>query len=276
MTATAGEAGATTFFHREGDTYVPTGHARGPWDDTQLHGGAPAALLVREIERTDPGAADLAVARLTYEFLGPVPMAPLTVRAEVVKPGRRFQLVEGEIAVAGGPVVVRVRAVRLRRGEVAVPDGARGSGPDGIPGGPDPQQARREVLEPYGAAAEGFHLTGMELRFVSGSFHETGPAVTWFRPRFPLIDDEPASPLARVAMAADFGNGISRVLDFRTHLFINTDLMIAVHREPQGEYVLLDTRTAIDPRGTGLAESRLHDEAGSLGISAQTLFVDER
>jgi len=269
-------AGTEPFFRSEGETYVPTGHARGPWHDEQLHGGAPAGLLAREIERTDPGAADLAVARLTYEFLGPVPLAPLTVRAEVVKPGRRFQLVEGEIAVAdGGRVVVRVRAVRLRRGEVAVPDAARGVGPEGVPGGTDPLRVEREIFPPFGAAREGFHLTGMELRFPSGSFLERGPAVTWFRPLHPLVDDEPASPLARVAMAADFGNGISRVLDFQTYVFVNTDLTIHLHREPVGDSVLLDARSAIDDCGIGLAESRLYDERGALGVSAQSLYVED-
>ena len=28
-------------FTPEGDAFVPTGHARGPWDPGQLHGGAP-------------------------------------------------------------------------------------------------------------------------------------------------------------------------------------------------------------------------------------------
>lgn len=262
-------------FRSEGSTYAPTAHARGPWDDQQLHGGGPAALVAREIEALRDGPA-MVVVRLTYEFLGPVPLAPLTVRAEIVKPGKRFQLAEAEVSVAGGPVVVRARAVRLRLGALEVPAGARGAGADAVPGGPDPDAWEREMLHPFNDATEGFHLTGMELRFPVGSFHERGPACAWFRPRFPLVDDEPASPLARVAMAADFGNGVSRVLDFQSHLFINTDLTIHLHREPVGEWVLLDARTAIDGRGVGLAESRLYDGQGALGISAQSLYAEAR
>ena len=157
-----------------------------------------------------------------------------------------------------------------------MPDVARGSGRDSVPGGTDPWEIPVEQQVPHGDAPEAFHVTGMEMRFAEGSFRELGPAATWFRPLFALVDDEPASQLARVVMAADFGNGTSRVLDFNTHLFINTDLSIQLHREPAGEFVLLDSRTAIDGRGIGLAESRLHDEMGALGTSAQTLFVDER
>ena len=60
----------------------------------------------------------------------------------------------------------------------------------------------------------GYH-TGMEVSFVSGGFIEQGPAVAWLRMRFPLIAGEPTTPLARVLIAADSGNGVSSVLDYR-------------------------------------------------------------
>ena len=80
---------------------------------------------------------------------------------------------------------------------------------------------------------------------------------------------------ARVA-AADFGNGISRVVDFEAYLFVNTDLTVHLHREPAGEWVLLDARTRLEPHGAGLAHSILSDERGRLGLSAQSLFVAAR
>ena len=49
-----------------------------------------------------------------------------------------------------------------------------------------------------------------------------------------------------------------------------------VHREPAGEWVLLDASTRVEPTGAGLAESRLLDEHGPIGVSAQSLFVDRR
>ena len=38
------------------DSYIPSDHARGPWDPDALHGGAPAALIAREFERIEPGS----------------------------------------------------------------------------------------------------------------------------------------------------------------------------------------------------------------------------
>jgi Acyl-CoA thioesterase C-terminal domain/Acyl-CoA thioesterase N-terminal domain len=258
---------AEPIFVREGDAFVPTGHARGPWDPGALHGGAPAALVAEAVQ-----AEGFGVARLTVEFLGPVPLAPLTVRAELVRPGRRLQLVEAAVE-ADGRTVLRCRAVRMRRGEVALPAGATAA--PAAPPGPDGAQPDR-LPAAAGEPAEGFHRTGMEIRFAGGTDFGPGPALAWFRLARPLVDDAPASPLARVAAAADFGNGVSHVVPWSAWLFVNTDLTIHVHREPVGEWVLLDARTTLERSGTGLAWSALHDETGPLGLAAQSLYVEAR
>jgi Thioesterase-like superfamily len=257
-------------FLREGEAFAPTAHARGPWDPNAQHGGAPAALIARAVERAAPGDG-MAVARLTYEFLGPVPLAPLTVAAEVVKPGSRFQLVEAELAVDGRPVV-RARAVRLRRHAIEPPGGRDADAP---PGGP-PEHATAVPFPLVTGPEEGFHLTAMEIRFGGGTSFAPGAALAWFRLARPLVDGEEPTALQRVAAAADFGNGVSRLLDWERWLFVNTDLSIHLHREPAGEWVLLDAQTRIDALGIGVASSTLHDERGPLGVAAQTLFVEAR
>lgn len=256
-------------FVPDGDAYVPTGHARGPWDPGAQHGGAPAALLARELQRTEPGA-DMLVARITYEFLGAVPLEPLVPAARVVRPGRRFQLLEGELT-CGDRVVVRARAARLRRAEIEVPAVAAAPGPSA----PGPEASARSGFFGDGAT-EAFARTAMEIRFAAGTDYGIGPALTWFRFARPLVAGETPSPLQLVAAAADFGNGVSRVLEFDRHLFVNTDLTIHIHREPAGEWVLLDARTSVDPGGAGLAASTLSDESGAFGLAAQTLFVEPR
>jgi hypothetical protein len=258
---------AEPVFRRDGDHVVPSGHARGPWDPGAQHGGAPAALLAEAVR-----ADGVHVARLTYEFLGPVPIAPLSVRTRVVRPGRRFQLVEAELCRDGDPVV-RLRAVRLRRDAVAGLDAAADA--EAVPGG-GPELAAPGAFPVEDPDAEGFHRTAMEIRFGAGTSYGPGPALAWFRFARPLVDDDPPSPLARVAAAADFGNGVSRVLDFERHLFVNTDLSIHLSREPAGEWVMLDARTRVEPHGAGLAASTLYDERGPIGLSAQSLFVAER
>jgi hypothetical protein len=258
-----GAALSEAIFRRDGDAFVPTGHARGPWDPGQLHGGAPGALIAEAVQ-----ADGYLVARLTIDFLAPVPMAPVTVSARTTKPGRNVQLAEAEME-AEGRTVLRARAMRLRRGEVELPAEAEAAAPakpeEGTPG--------RFPLDD--GIAEGFHRTAMDIRFVEGDYG-IGTAKALFRLKLPLVDDEPASPLARAIAAADFGNGISRVVDFGDYLFVNTDLTVHLHREPDTEWVLVDARTRLEAGGAGLARSALSDERGELGIAAQSLFVASR
>jgi hypothetical protein len=206
------------------------------------------------------------------DFLGPVTAGPLTIAVETVKPGRRAQLAEAELS-AGGRVVLRARALRLRRGAVDLDDATQDAQPPrGLP-----EEARPSPFPGAGEGDQGFHLTGMDIRFEPGADYGRGPARVWFRLARPLVDDEPPSPLARLLAAADFGNGVSRIVDFDRFLFVNADLTVHVHREPAGEWVLLDARTRLEGEtGTGLASSVLSDERGPLGLAAQSLFVAAR
>lgn len=260
-------------FRREREVFVPSAHTRGPWDAGAMHGGAPTALLTQHLHAL-AGATRLA--RLTFEFLGPVPLAPVRVSAAVVKPGRNFQLLEGTVSDTTGRPLLLARAVALApaTADVGLSPLAAPARIDGVPG---PADGSLEPFPSDGAGdAEGFHRTGMEIRFVRGSVREEGPARVWMRLPRALVDDEPPCPAARVCCAADFGNGVSRVVGFDTHVFVNTDLTITLLREPAGEWVLMDSTTAIEPSGIGWAQSQLHDEQGPIGHSHQTLFVRAR
>lgn len=118
----------------------------------------------------------------------------------------------------------------------------------------------------------GYH-TGMELRLARGEFGK-GQVAMWLRMRHPLIAGERPSPLQRVMIAADSGNGVSLALDPRAYTFVNPDLTVYLHRPPAGEWVCLDARTILQERGIGLADTRLLDEGGPIGRSVQSLVVD--
>jgi len=254
----------SAFYEPDGDVLVPTGLTRGPWDPGAQHAGPPAALLGRAIE-----ADGRHVGRITIEILRPVPIAPLAVTHRVVRPGRAVELVEAVLAEATGERRELARALAWRLLPQA---GIEPGEPDPPPPGPE---AGRTV--PFFATGqdEGFH-TAMDMRFVEGAFTEPGPAVVWLRMRQPLVAGEPVSPLARVLVAADAGNGVSATLDHRRFLFINTELTVHLLREPAGEWVCLDAVTRLGAPGLGLAESVLSDERGRLGRAAQTLLVRPR
>jgi hypothetical protein len=105
---------------------------------------------------------------------------------------------------------------------------------------------------------------------------EAGPATVWMRPRVALVDGEQVTPLGRVLVAADSGNGVSAALDWRRYLFINVDLSVHLHRLPSGDWVCLDAITLPGRNGVGLADTRLLDQRGPIGRAAQTLLVDQR
>jgi Thioesterase-like superfamily len=253
-------------FTSDGQRFHPTEHTRGPWDPRAQHGGPPAALMARSIEAL-PADAPMSMARLTVEILRPIPLAPLTVAARIERPGRRVQLCSAVLS-SGEVELCRASAWRIRRLETPLPEASAAAGETGIP---PPQEGERHDPESEQPA---FHRTGVELRFVRGSFFARGPSTVWIRLLHPVVDAEPPSPWMRVVCAADFGNGVSAVMDFRHGLFINTDLSVYLDREPDSDWICLDAQTLLGPHGRGLAESALHDEHGRIGRSLQTLLVE--
>jgi hypothetical protein len=274
---------AEAFFIPEGDRYLPTELTRGPWDPGSQHAGPPAALIGREVAGLD-GSSERELGRITYEILRPVPIAPLTVEAKVTRPGRAVELAEATLSDEDGEVIL-ARAWRLRRGEIDIPPGmssedgpgSLGTSPSTLRPGfapPAPDEAKPGCFPDTGQSV-GYH-TAMEYRFVRGGFAHPGPAVAWMRMRVPLVQGEEPTPLDRVLVAADSGNGVSATLDWGRFLFINVDLTVHLHRPPAGEWVCLDAITIPERSGMGLADTALYDERGPIGRAVQTLLVDAR
>ena len=257
-------------FERDGTRFVPTELCRGPWSPDAQHGGPPAALMARAAEGFE-GGEEMQVARLTVELLRPVPLVPLTVTLRWARPGRKVQIV-GVALRAGDTEVARALALRIRRVALPVP-------PDLDHRPPPPPLPRQgsQSLPPWGDGIlrPAFHADAVEHRFVAGGFDRPGPATDWIRLRVPVVAGEATTPLARVAAAADFGNGVSWVLSrLEGWQFINPDLTIYLHRMPGGEWVCLEAVTWVEPHGVGVAESRLWDERGPIGRAIQSLLVD--
>jgi hypothetical protein len=259
-------------FVARNDRFVAGPLGRGPWDRSALHGGAPAALLMRAFER-EPGAEDLVITRVTYELLRPVPLGELRVDLRVLRAGRRVQLLEGSISETDGTELVIARALMVRRADVGSADL-----PPESPPPPGPEHGREH--EPGGAGFDPpyrpmFAPDAIEIRFVEGVFGH-GPATAWFRQRVAIVAGEEPSPLQRLAAAGDFGNGISAVLPWDQYVFINPDLTLYVDRPPSGEWICLQARTILSRQGAGIAESVIYDQTGRVGRAIQALVVGPR
>ncbi|MCW2594085.1 MAG: hypothetical protein JWQ86_6512, partial [Mycobacterium sp.] len=96
------------YFLSDGDAFVPTTFARGPWGET-ISGMVVGGLLGHVID-LDTGDPELQPARLTVDLLRPAGIAPLTARTTVVRQGRRLKLVEAALLQAD-TVVARASAL---------------------------------------------------------------------------------------------------------------------------------------------------------------------
>ncbi len=252
-------------FRVEGKNVFTTEHAAGPWDPGMQHGGAPSSLIVWAAEQI-PTAQPMRIARLTVDLMRPVPVAPLTIETGILREGRKIQLC-GIQLFAEGVEVVRATVLKIRAQAVTLPD-VTAEEPIDVP-----LQRDGQLQPPYGN--NNFHAC-TTLRAVRGSFLTPGPAAIWFRGDRLIVEGSPISQVMRVALAADFSNGVGSVLDFKKWLFINADLTVTMAREPVGEWILLNSEMTLGEDGAGLSISRLGDEKGYFGRAVQCLVVEPR
>jgi hypothetical protein len=260
---------AEAFYELDGDGYRATELTRGPWDPGHQHAGPPSALIARQVELLED-AAEFQVGRLTFEILRPVPIGPLSVGARVARPGRRVQMVEASLSGEDGEELIRARGWRIRTARLELPEEAVALAP------PAEGPGDGDVTDFFPTGQDAGYHTAMEWSAISGAFLEQGPAKVWMRQRVPLVAREEPSPLQRTLVIADVGNGISAVLDWRRHIFINVDLTVHLERMPEGEWICVDAVTRPRPNGIGSAESELSDERGRIGRAVQTLLFAER
>jgi hypothetical protein len=253
-------------FNRDGDRFVPTGVTRGPWDPNAMHGGAPSALLAHVLSGFEPGAAGF-ISRMTVELLRPVPLDPLTVAVEVLRPGKKVQVLDAVIR-AGDTEVVRARALRMREVDLPTDDAVvLGDVMEPGPAGSTPYDSRTFI------ATDGF-FHAFDLALAHGSWGRPGQAAMWFRLRSAVVAGEPVVPFSRVAATAEFTNGLGNAFPWGGYLFINPDLTVTVARQPESDWIGIDAHTVVGPNGSGFAESALYDERGRIGRATQSLLLD--
>jgi hypothetical protein len=260
-------SGVTSFYVPESpDRFLAQPSTAGPWGPESQHGGPPAALLTRGIE-------DLArdehrvVGRFTMELLGPVPVGPLRLSAEVVRPGRSVEMCEATLYdEQRGRTCARATAWLF-------PATDDGPAQDDTPLPHTPEDGRHK--EPP-ASWTGGYLDSVDWRWVRGAVTEPGPGVVWMRPLVDLVEGEPMSPVQRLMSCVDSASGVSAALDPAGWAFLNTELTVHVLRPPVGDWVCLDATTTLGSGSVGIATSRVHDARGLVARSSQALLIQKR
>ncbi|MCW2603110.1 MAG: Thioesterase [Pseudonocardiales bacterium] len=258
------DAGQVTYFRRIGPLFEPTEHVTGAWSTDEQHVAPALGLLAHLVEadghrrRADP----LPIARLSYDILGTLPMGPIAVEVNVLRPGRTIELVEATLTHAGRPAV-RLRTWLMRgsdTGALAATALRPIPGPDAMP-----------EWDPTETWPGGF-IGSVDVRRLTAG---PGSSAYWVRTEVPLLD-EPVSPLARAAGLLDIANGMAVRADPRDVAFPNVDLTAHLFRPPTPGWLGFDTTVSFGPHGHGVTSSTLHDIDGPIGTLAQMLTVRPR
>ena len=261
------------------DRFAATEATMSPWDQAAQHGGPPTALLAACLDDAF-GRPAMRVARISVDFLGPVPRAEVRVQTSLLRPGKRTQLSEATLW-AGDRAVAVARVWHLATAPAAAATATAAATPpaDGDAAGspvpadlPEPQPQRY-----FDGDSDWGYGRAIEWRMVSGGFNRyDGTGDVWTRVRIPLIAGRPLDGLARFAVVADSANGLSAPLSFSEWLFIPPGVSMHLHRYPVGEWVRLTAKSDPGHDGIGLTEGTLTDAAGRCGTVTQPLLVAPR
>ena len=260
------------------DRFQATVATQGPWDPSAMHGGPVAALLATLLTaRVVELSPTLRLARLSVDFLGPLPVAELQAAVSIPRPGRRVALLEATLSAGGRPFAVG-------RGWFIDSSAAGDSDPSALAStpAPDPEIAPLATPPPLPAPQPQRYFVGLdtfgygvanEWRFTSGGFDQHGAAGVWSLARIPLIEGETLTGLQRLLILADAANGISGDLPFGEWMFIPPGITVTILREPVGEWVHMSARTTLGHDGIGLCHAHLADSEGPVAIASQPLLV---
>lgn len=241
--------------------FLATAHTRGPWSPDLMHAGPPTALLAHAATEA-MGAQTMRLVRIGVDILAPVPVGPVTVHTQVVRPGRQISLVEVTLSAGDRPLMLARCWFARRLTGVDLPSTTAGSAPP---------VSTQELAIPKGWGRG--YLDAVQWMWVSGALEEPGPACVWARPRVDLVADRPVTATERLLIVADSASGISAVANPTDLLFVNLDLSVHLRREPTGEWVWMSAETRLDASGIGLASGTIGDADGELARTEQVLFV---
>jgi len=236
-----------------GEKFCATDLVRSTWTAAIQHAAPVSALLVRALQRCAP-RDDTRLSRVAVDLLGPVPAdGDMWVRSKVERPGKQIELISAETLALGpdGRPRPTARATGWRLQKLNTADLTHASAP---------------LPRPLGEARS---------RDLAKNFDE-GPGESWIKPTTNLVDGETMTPLERLFAVADCANGIGSTLDITKWTFLNNDLVVHVHRIPDGEWVGIRAATNYGPDGIGTTVGTLFDETGAVGSIAQSVLVRRR
>jgi hypothetical protein len=257
-------------YEREGDDFIATSCTGSSWYEGTQSGGAVLALLGHVLEDV-PTLVPMSLTRLTVDLVRPTPIGRLRVETEVLREGKKIQLVE-LVVTAGSTITTRARALRVRDRDITAVEGLPVSTTALNPSSLLPPPADLDGVEERPGVAE-FLRTGAELRRTTEPID--GVHAVWCRLRVPVVAGEPVRPTSLAALPLDLVNLLGVTLDISRATSINPDVSGHLCRAPSGEWVALTGNTYYSPDvGHGLSMALMSDANGVFGVTSNSQVLD--
>lgn len=245
-----------SYFRAEGESLVPSEISRSSWKHNQMHGVAVSGALARAAERclVEVGRTDLRPARMTVDLFRPATMDPCHLLAQVERQGPRICLVD-VMLTQNGVRVARSSALFLKPTESA----------PGDVWSPAPrfQAPPEDVVPPSDEPRVPFLYSGQSWSQDFGTHQNGAPKQSWST-GVPVVAGEVATPFQAVAAIAD-GASLITNLGSQGVQHINTDISLALAREPVGLEIGLAALDRIEVDGIAVATAAVFDRKGPLG-----------
>ncbi len=89
---------AGAYYQRiDAERFQPSIHVQGAWRDDEQHMAPVSGLIAHALERHDPHPG-LVLARVSFDILGIIRLAPIEVRVRTARHGRSIELLEAVAA----------------------------------------------------------------------------------------------------------------------------------------------------------------------------------
>ena len=205
------------------------------------------------------------------DLLGGVPAeGEFWVRARIERPGRQIELVDAEMLGPGrdGDIRPVARASGWRMQTLDTAELVHAPEP---PLSPLSQARSRDMAKRW----DRNYVHSLDWRWLT-SPSDPGAGESWLRSTVDLVAGEQMSALQRLFSVADCANGLGNKLDIRQWTFLNTDLMVNVHRVPEGPWTGIRALTDHGPDGMGATIATLFDVHGPVGALQQSVLIRPR
>ena len=228
-----------------GDKFTASDLVRSTWTASIQHAAPVASLLVRALERCAP-RDDTRLSRVMVDLLGGVPAdGDLWVRARVDRPGKQIELVSAEMLAPGPEGAPRpvARASGWRMATLDTSAVMRASVTTLRPLSDAKSRGSAKNWDPN-------HVHSLDWRWLTTPMAD-GPGRIVAQTDGRSCQGRDHDAAQRLFSIADDANGVGAKLDIRNWTFMNTDLVVHVHRVPEANGSVFAPTPNYGPDGIG-------------------------